>query len=107
MRARFGSNLQNQLICLMISKNLVLLIPWHLSDLVQCKPLVIDFNDTVVEPYDKEICTKLQLDCCICKQLKGANNCSVIKTFVSFGNSKSIANIGVNFKHFGKFTEVS
>ena len=84
----------------------VLLIPWQLSDLIQCKPKVKDFNDTVVEPYDKEICTKLQLDCCICKQLKGANNCSVIKPFVSFGNSKPIANIGVNFKLFGKFVEV-
>ena len=81
----------------------VLLIPWQLFD---CKPTVKDFNDTVVEPYDKEICTKLQLDCCICKQLEGANNCSVIKPFVSFGNSKPIANIGVNFKLFGKFVEV-
>ena len=88
----------------MKAKSLVLLIPWHFVDLVHCKSLVEEFSDTVVESYEKEICTKLQLDCCICIQLSGANNCSVIKPFVISGNSKSIANIGGNFKHFGKFT---
>ena len=54
--------------------NFVLLIPWQLFDLVQCKPKVADFNDTVVETFKKQICTKLQLDCCNCKELSGANN---------------------------------
>ncbi len=88
----------------MKAKSLVLLLPWHFVDLVHCKSLVKEFNDTVVESYEKEICTKLQLDCCICIQLSGANNCSVIKPFVTSGNRKSIANIGGNFKVFGKFT---
>ena len=81
----------------------VLLIPWQLFN---CKPKVKDINDSIVEPYEKEICTKLQLDWCNCIQLEGANNCSVIKPFGSFGTANPIANIGVSFKLFGKFVEV-
>ncbi len=60
--ARACSNSQNSSsFCGMKIEKFVLLIPWQLSDLVQCKPLVKEFISTVVDSKKSKICTKLHL----------------------------------------------
>ncbi len=46
---------------LMKAKNLVLLLPWHSVDLVRCKPLVKEFNDTVVDPIKEEFAVAISI----------------------------------------------
>ncbi len=46
--------------CLMIAKILVLLLPWHLVDLVHFKSLVDVFN-SVVDPKKEKFAQSLQL----------------------------------------------
>ncbi len=82
-------------------KILALLIPWQLSDLVPCKPLVKEFISTVVDSKKSKICTKLHLQLAfeevVCTE-EFANIGLFCKTIVSAGNRKSCANIGRNFK---------
>ncbi len=98
----------NQLIesCLMIAKNLVLLLPWHLVDLVHCKTVVDVFN-TVVDPNKEKFAQRLQLQIAFeevdCLE-EFANIGLFCKTSARSSNRNSCANTGRNFKHFGKFT---
>ena len=92
--------------CLMIAEILVLLLPWHLVDLVHCKSLVDVFN-TVVDPKKEKFAQRLQLQIAFeeVDHLEEFTNIGLFsKTSVQSSNRNSCANIGRNFKHFGKFT---
>ena len=92
--------------CLMIAKSLVLLLPWHFVDLVHCKTVVDVFN-TVVDPNKEKFAQRLQLQIAFeeVDHLEEFTNIGLFsKTSVQSSNRNSCANIGRNFKHFGKFT---
>ena len=83
----------------MKSANLVLLLPWHSVDLVRCKPLVKEFNDTVVDPIKEEFALQLQLAFEEVDHLEEFANIGLFsKTSVQSSNRQPCANIGENFK---------
>ena len=88
------------LLCGMKIGKIVLLIPWQLFDLVQCKPLVKEFNNFVDSKKSKN-CTKLHLQLAfeevVCTE-EFANTGLFCKTIDRSGNRNSCANIGRNFK---------
>ena len=96
--ARFGSNLQNQLIefCLMLAKKLVLISSWHFVDLVHCKSVVDVFN-TVVDPKKEKFAQSLQLQIAfgevVCIE-EFTNIGLFCKTSARSSNRNSCANIG-------------
>ncbi len=84
----------------MIAKNLVLLLPWHLVDLVHCKSLVDVFN-SVVDPKKEKFAQSLQLQIAfeevVCTE-EFTNIGLFCKTIDRSGSRKPSANIGRNFK---------
>ena len=84
----------------MKAKNLVLLLPWHLVDLVHCKSLVDVFN-TVVDPKKEKFAQSLQLQIAfeevVCIE-EFTNIGLFCKTIDRSGNRQPSANIGRNFK---------
>ena len=84
----------------MIAKILVLLLPWHLVDLVHCKSLVEIFNtvlDSKKEKFAQSLQLRIAFEEVVCTE-EFANTGLFCKTIDRAGNRKSCANIGRNFK---------